>query len=152
MFEQSLIEKYHYNPFYTWTGFFRFFWEPKISTGCRKINFKHGTHWIMFISWFVERYELSNVANMVWKWLIGVKTPYFEGLYLNKKWGVPCLKLTPLQPVEILGFEKEGIIIVLLNQILLKYYEDLGICYILYDLEIHSASASKPRCPVPFCS
>ena len=31
----------------------------------------------------------------------------------------------------------EGVIMIYLNQILFKYYENLGICYILYYLDIH---------------
>ena len=65
---------------------------------------------------------------------------------INMIQSVPCLKLIPLHPVKILSSEKiskkscscvEGIIMVFLNQILFKHYENLGIWYILYYLDVH---------------
>ena len=90
---------------------------------------------------------------MVWKWLIWVKTPYFEALYLNKKCtnehDSKCSMLGINSSTSCRNFELwkkiskkscscvEWIIMVFLNQILFKYYENLGISYILYYLNIH---------------
>ena len=93
------------------------------------------------------------MANIVWKWLIWVKTPYFEALYLSNKHTdkndskysmLEINTFTSCRNFEL--WEKylknscscvEVIIMVFLNQPLFKYYENLGNCYISYYLNIH---------------